>query len=287
MTVAVLGLGAMGAPMARRLASACAVVGFDVDPERRALVADDGVAVAATASDASRDAAIGVLAVRTLPQAESCLDGAAFPEGAVVVLTSTVGADGARALEARLAERGVALVDAPVSGGPVRAGDGDLLALVSGAPEAIEAAGQALDALVSTRVVVGPNVGDGQAMKVVNQLLCGVHIAAAAEALVLARGLGIAPEAALEAVGAGAAASFMLGDRGPRMVEQLAGREAEVRSRLDIFVKDMELVGAAAGAAGLDLPVADAARRLFALGVERGLAALDDSGVALVLDQPA
>ena len=119
-------------------------------------------------------------------------------------------------------------------------------------------------------------------MKIVNQLLCGVHIAAAAEALVLARGLGIDPAAALEALGAGAAASFMLGDRGPRIAQQLVGESPEVRSRLDIFVKDLGLVAEAAERAGLTLPVAGAAEQLFRLGETRGLAGLDDSGVSLV-----
>jgi 3-hydroxyisobutyrate dehydrogenase len=125
-------------------------------------------------------------------------------------------------------------------------------------------------------------------MKIVNQLLCGVHIAAAAEALVLARGLGIAPEAAVEALGAGAAASFMFGDRGPRIAQQLAGADPEVHSRLDIFVKDLGLVAEAAEHAGLELPVAGAAEALFRRGEAHGLAARDDSGVSLVVaDQPA
>ena len=231
--------------------------------------------------------------MRTLEQAESCLlgpDGVAgvLPPGGVVVLTSTVGANGARALADGLGVHGLRLLDAPVSGGPVRAGSGDLLALIGGAGDVIDAARPVLDALASTCVVVGPAVGDGQSMKIVNQLLCGVHIAAAAEALVLAQGLGIEPEAALEALGAGAAASFMLGDRGPRIAQQLCGEEPEVRSRLDIFVKDLGLVAEAAERAGLTLPVAGAAEGLFRLGQARGLAGLDDSVVSLVVSgQPA
>jgi 3-hydroxyisobutyrate dehydrogenase len=291
--VAVVGLGAMGVPMAARLAATCDVVGVDVDAARRALLDDEGIATAPTVAAAGARASLVVVAVRTLAQAESCLlgeDGAAdaLPPGAVVVLTSTVGASGARSLAERLAARGLRLLDVPVSGGPVRAGSGDLLALVGGPPELIDAARPVLDALVSTCVVVGPAVGDGQSMKIVNQLLCGVHIAAAAEALVLARGLGIEPEAALQALGAGAAASFMLGDRGPRIAQQLVGEEPEVSSRLDIFVKDLGLVAEAAELAGLTLPVAGAAEQLFRLGEARGLAGLDDSGVSLVVaGQPA
>ena len=280
-------------PMATRLAASCGVVGFDVDAGRRALLEAEGIATAATAAGAAAGASSVVVAVRTLEQAERCLLGAdgvagALPPGGVVILTSTVGASGARSLAERLDAHGLRLLDAPVSGGPTRAGSGDLLALVSGPADLIDAARPVLDALVSTCVVVGPAVGDGQSMKIVNQLLCGVHIAAAAEALVLARGLGIAPDAALEALGAGAAASFMLGDRGPRIAQQLLGEEPEVRSRLDIFVKDLGLVAEAAERAGLTLPVAGAAEGLFRLGEAQGLAGLDDSGVSLVVaGQPA
>jgi 3-hydroxyisobutyrate dehydrogenase len=291
--VSVVGLGAMGVPMATRLAQTCDVVGFDVDPGRRALLEAQGVAIAATAAGASEAASLVVVAVRTLEQADACLLGSGggaetLRPGSVVILTSTVGASGVRGLAERLGARGLRLLDAPVSGGPVRAGSGELLALLGGPDDVIDAARPVLDALVSSCVVVGPRVGDGQSMKIVNQLLCGVHIAAAAEALVLARGLGIAPEAAVEALGAGAAASFMFGDRGPRIAQQLAGAEPEVRSRLDIFVKDLGLVAEAAEHAGLQLPVAGAAEALFRLGEARGLAARDDSGVSLVVaDQPA
>ncbi len=291
--VAVIGLGAMGVPMAARLAETCEVVGVDVDAGRRGLLDAQGVATAATAAAASERASVVVVAVRTLEQAESCLLGpegvaGVLPPGGVVVLTSTVGASGARALAEGLGAHGLRLLDAPVSGGPGRAGSGDLLALLGGAGEVIDAARPVLDALASTCVVVGPAVGDGQSMKIVNQLLCGVHIAAAAEALVLAQGLGLEPEAALEALGAGAAASFMLGDRGPRIAQQLGGEEPEVRSRLDIFVKDLGLVAEAAERAGLTLPVAGAAEGLFQLGEARGLAGLDDSVVSLVVaGQPA
>jgi 3-hydroxyisobutyrate dehydrogenase len=242
----------------------------------------------ADAAAAAQDASVVLVAVRTLAQAEQCLlapGGAAdsLGEGSVVILTSTVGAEGAVDLEARLAARGIQFVDAPVSGGAARAGNGDLLVMASGAAPAIEAAHAVLDAIASTLVIVGAYAGDGQSMKVVNQLLCGVHIAAAAEALVLARSLGIEPETALEVLGSGAAQSFMLGDRGPRIAAQLRGDPPEVRSRLDIFIKDMGLVNDAAAGRDLELLVARATLDLFRLGEDRGLAAYDDSGVSLVI----
>jgi 3-hydroxyisobutyrate dehydrogenase len=137
--------------------------------------------------------------------------------------------------------------------------------------------------MASTLKRVGPRPGDGQCMKTVNQLLCGVHIAAAAEALALARALGLDPAAALETLGAGAAASFMLGDRGPRMLRAYDEGGAEVRSRLDIFVKDMGIVTTAARGVGVSTPLAAAAEQVYLLGQAHGMAACDDSSVITVL----
>jgi 3-hydroxyisobutyrate dehydrogenase len=130
---------------------------------------------------------------------------------------------------------------------------------------------------------VGDRPGDGQALKTVNQLLCGVHIAAAAEALALADSLGLDRERTLEALTAGAANSFMLGNRGPRALQAYDDGGAEVLSRLDIFVKDMGIVGDSARAAHLSTPVAAAAEQLFLLGEAQGLGGLDDSAVIRVV----
>ena len=285
-TVAVLGLGAMGLPMARHLTATCTVRGYDPDPARRTAEDVDGTAASARAAATGAD--VVLLAVRDAAQLADALwgdDGVAevLTPGSVVLLTSTVGIEAVRAAAVRLAGAGLLLVDAPVSGGPVRAGQGELLVTVGADDEAWAAAGPVLEAMASTLTRVGPRPGDGQAMKTVNQLLCGVHIAAAAEALALAEALGLDPALALDTLQAGAAASFMLGDRGPRMLQ--AGDEggAEVRSRLDIFVKDLGLVGTAARAAGLPTPVAAAAEQLFLLGRAQGLAARDDSSVVNVL----
>ena len=215
-SVAVIGLGAMGLPMAARLAQRFDVRGFDI-------------------------------------------------------------------AEQRLAESGASLVDAPLSGGPVRAGDGDLLIVVGAEPDALATARPVLEQLASTLSIVGDKPGDGQALKTVNQLLCGVHIAAAAEALALADALGLDRERTLEALTAGAANSFMLGNRGPRSLQAYDEDGAEVLSRLDIFVKDLGIVGAAARAHHLAAPVAAAAEQLFLLGEAQGLGALDDSAVIRVV----
>jgi 3-hydroxyisobutyrate dehydrogenase/putative dehydrogenase len=182
----------------------------------------------------------------------------------------------------RLAAAGVDVVDAPVSGGVQRAAAGDLLIMVSGRPGPVARARPLLDALARSAPVIGVDPGDGQRMKLVNQLLCGVHIAAAAEALAFAEALGLRPAQCWQVLREGAAASFMFDDRGARMV---AAQFAQVRSAMDIFVKDMGLVSEAAGEAGAAVPLTAVARQLFTRGQQLGLGRLDDSAVIEVLRQ--
>ncbi|HEY0247141.1 MAG TPA: NAD(P)-dependent oxidoreductase [Gryllotalpicola sp.] len=287
-TVAVVGLGAMGLPMARHLASGgFEVRGFDPVPERVELAAADGITPATSVTAAAAGAGCVLLSVRDGAQAEHALFGpggasTALAPGAVVIVTSTIGAQAVAALAPPLAERGALLVDAPVSGGPRRAGEGELLIVAGGADDALAAAHPVLDRLASTLTIVGPRPGDGQLLKTINQLLAGVHIAAAAEAVALARGAGLDPRVVVEVLTAGAAGSFMLQDRGPRMLEALDG-DPEVRSRVDIFVKDMGIVAELAAAAHVPTPVAAAAGQLYLLAERAGLGARDDSTVVTLL----
>ncbi|MBB5788202.1 NAD(P)-dependent oxidoreductase [Jiangella mangrovi] len=286
--VAVIGLGAMGLPMATRLAEAFAVTAYEPVDERAKQAAGQGVTTAGTPAEAALGADVVVLAVRDQAQLEAAVFGPGGVDetivaGRVVVVTSTIGPDAAREVATRLDQRGVLVVDAPVSGGPVRAGSGDLLVVVGAAPEALAAARPVLDHLGSTVTVVGPNPGDGQVLKAINQLLAGVHIAAAAEAIALARGVGLDPRTALAALTAGAASSFMLGDRGPRMVEAYEGGTDEIKSRLDIFVKDMDIVTSMAARAHVPIPLGVAAQQLYLVAERAGLGASDDSTVVTVL----
>lgn len=265
-----IGLGAMGAPMVACLERAGhAVLAFDADPERT------GVASVAEAAGAS----IVVVMVATPAQLDSVLEEAApvLADDAVLVIMSTVGPAPVAAWAERLA---CAVVDAPVSGGVARAGEGDLLIMVAGEADAIARVQPVLDALARSAPVVGAQPGDGQKVKLVNQLLCGVHIAAAAEALAFAEALGLDAGAVRDVVADGAAASFMLDDRGARMVE---GAFGEVKSALDIFVKDMGLVTDAARAASYPSPLASAAEQLYVAGHRAGLGRLDDSSLIKLL----
>jgi len=199
----------------------------------------------------------------------------AMRPGSTVIVMATVGPVVMERTGERLGRQGVLVVDAPVSGGVGRAAAGDLTFMVSG-PEAGRRIAEPLVAVMArTAYGFGDRPGDAQRVKLVNQLLCGVHIAATAEALALADSLGLDPAQCWEALRHGAAASFMLEDRGERMLRPTD----EVRSALSIFVKDMTLVCEAAEDTGLSVPVARAARELYAAGSARGLRDRDDSAL--------
>ncbi|MEV0867361.1 NAD(P)-dependent oxidoreductase [Brachybacterium paraconglomeratum] len=284
--VAWIGLGAIGAPMARALAGAgLPVSAYDLFPAAREAIAEVA-ATTETAREAARGADVVAVMVATPDQLDAVLfgeeDGIAgeLTAGTVLLIMSTVGPAALDATATRLAGTGVRIVDAPVSGGAARAADGDLLVMVGGAESDVAAARPVLDALASNAPVVGPKPGDGQRFKIVNQLLCGVHIAAAGEALALADSMGLDLRQVHEVLGTGAAASFMFADRGARMVD---GAYDDVRSALTIFVKDMGLVAEAAEEVDQQVPLATAAQQLYQRGSELGWDRRDDSIVHEVL----
>jgi 3-hydroxyisobutyrate dehydrogenase-like beta-hydroxyacid dehydrogenase len=283
-----IGLGAMGAPMAKRIVSAGFDLSvFDVRPENADPLVELGARRAGSPREAAEGAEALVLMVVNAEQAEDALfggDGAAeilSPESAVVVM-STVGPEAVRRIEGPLAGRGVRLLDAPVSGGVARAERGDLLIMAGGIADLFEEVRPLLAAMGSTVSHCGGSVGDGQSVKLVNQLLCGVHVAVAGEALAYAEALGLDPRSVFETIRYGAANSFMLEDRGERMLER---EFVPAKSALDIFVKDMGLVRLAAVEQGFQTPLADAAHRLYEMGSSLGLGGEDDSGVVRVFER--
>jgi 3-hydroxyisobutyrate dehydrogenase len=255
----------MGTPMARRLQDA----GHEVAAYDPKDVPDRS---AATPAEAAAGCDVLMVMVATPQQATQALFGehgaaASMRPGSRVVLLSTLGPAWARGLH--LPDE-VRVVDAPVSGGVMRAAAGELLLMAAGAHED----DIALLEVFGEVVLVGEQAGQGQAMKLVNQLLCGVHIAATAEALALAERLGIDRHLAWSTVRRGAAASFMLDDRGARMVQ---GPDGTVRSAMALFVKDLRLVLDEVEQAGLETPVVTAASRLFTDAGEAGLLLADDA----------
>ena len=286
--LAFVGLGAMGAPMAKSLLSANFDLRvFDVRPENVQPLVEAGAKGAATPVEVAENAEALFLMVVDAEQTGAVLFGEngaaeALAPGAAVVVMSTVGPEPIRALDGRLSERRLRLLDAPVSGGVARAGRGDLLIMAGGPGDLFGELRPALEAMGSTVVHCGPAAGDGQAVKLVNQLLCGVHIAAAGEALAYAEALGLDPESVYETIRHGAAGSFMLEDRGRRMLDR---RFLPAKSAMDIFVKDMGLVRQAAGERGFATPLSDVAHRLYEKGSSIGLGGEDDSGILRVFEE--
>lgn len=282
MEIAFIGLGAMGTPMARTLLTAgFALSGYDADPARSAALVPEGAAAAGSAAAAAADADVLLVMVQNYAQVREALLGpggalAALPPGAVVLVMSTIAPAQVRELAAATAERDLAFVDAPVSGGPGRAATGDLSIAISGAPGAVARCQPVLDALGAQQYPVGETAGQAMTLKIVHQLLAGVHIAAAAEAIELGNRAGIAPEVVRDFVGHGAGNSWMFGDRGPRMV---SGDYTPPKSALSIFVKDLGIVHDLGASLGLTLDVADAALDLFRRAADAGMAHLDDSSV--------
>ena len=284
MQVTFIGVGAIGLPMALRVQGA----GHDVTAVELAEAAAvraraHGIATVSALNDAP-PAAVVVVMVATPAQLEAVVDTAlstppARPgrqlDGSLWLLMSTVGPQAARAAAERLQHAGARVVDAPVTGGVARARTGELRIFSAGAAEDIEGARAVLEAMGSV-AVTGSRPGDGQSIKLVNQHLCAVHLVAAAEALSLARALGLDPTAVLGLVETGAAGSWMLSDRGPRMV---AGTDVEVTSAIDIFVKDSSLVKGAGEACGAVLPLLATAHQRFRLAAQAGLGPRDDSRV--------
>jgi len=276
MNVAFIGLGAIGLPMAVQIQQAGhAVIGVELSETGRTAAQEQDI-VATADWRAAIDADLVVVMVATPAQLEALVT--QFTEvrsGQHWVIMSTVGPAAVREQGARLLQKGVQVVDAPVTGGVARAKTGSLLIFASGSASALERVAPVLQAMGNVKTT-GENVGDGQAIKVVNQHLCSVHLVAAAEALSLARSLGLDPAQVLELVQHGAGGSWMLSDRGPRMLE---GTDTQVTSMVDIFVKDSGLVALAAQGCNAQVPLLDIAHQRFTQAAESGLGKRDDSRV--------
>lgn len=278
--IAFVGLGAMGAAMAENLVKKqFRVTGFDRRAEAVAKLAAAGGHGAVSAAEAARGADALVLMVVNADQAEAVLfaDGAlaALKPDATVVVMSTCAPARVVAMAEKVEATGRKFIDAPVSGGVVGATGGTLTIMASAAKAVFEQSKPLLSAMGSNLHFLGEKPGQGAAMKTVNQLLAGIHIAAAAEGLALAEREGIDPALALEILSGSAASSWMLKNRGPRMVAD----DGQVTSAVDIFVKDLGLVLDAGKAAKIGLPLSAAAHQLFIAASGMGLGDRDDSQV--------
>ncbi len=259
-----IGLGIMGAPMARHLLRAgFSVTAYNRGASRREAFAADGGRVAESPRDVARASDVVFTMVSDTPDVESVVFGEkGVTEGALsgtmVIDMSTISPRATQTMAGRLSERGIRHLDAPVSGGESGAIAATLSIMVGGTPQAFADA-EPLFAVLGKRIThVGPS-GAGQSTKLVNQVAGLVTLAAVCESLALARASGLEEGRVLDAVGAGASASWQLSNLGPKM---LAG---DFRPGFPVRLarKDLFLVLEAADGLGLDLPVIALVERLF------------------------
>jgi 3-hydroxyisobutyrate dehydrogenase-like beta-hydroxyacid dehydrogenase len=281
MTIGLVGVGLLGTAVARRLLKAGhRVVGFDAAPDRvRALLAMGGEAATSARAVALASDAVCTL-LPSLPTVEAAVLGpdgvaAAGKPGQVVIQMSTISPALSVRLAAESRARGLDFLDCPVSGASGQVARGEGMLFVGGERRVFERWRPLLEAVLPRAVYVGP-AGQAMVLKLVANLLVALHSAAAAEALHLARQAGLDPAVALEVLTGSAAGSRMLEVRGPLMVRG----EYPAQMKLDIFMKDLHLIQAAAAAAGAALPLTDTAERLFAAAAETGHG---DEDLAVVL----
>ncbi len=284
----VFGLGSMGSGMAASLLrGGLKVHGFDPHaPAVGAFVRSGGLS--GDVQSAVENLDIVVLVVVNAQQTESVLFGEAgivqwLSPGATVMSCATVPPDFARTMAARCNEVGVNYLDSPISGGSVKAASGELTVMASGTPAAFAGAAPALDAMAAKVFALGDEPGAGSAMKVVNQLLAGVHIAAAAEAITFGISQGIDATQCVEVISQCAGTSWMFENRGPH----IAAGDYTPHSSVEIFVKDLGIVSDIARQSRFAAPIAATALQQFIAASGMGHGLEDDSAVAKVYAKQA
>lgn len=282
-TVAVVGLGSMGYGMAHTLVKkGFATHGFDVVPDQVARFISEG-GQPGLLSEVAEIVDVAVIVVLNAAQTESVLFGdnalvPALKPGAVVIACATVAPEFAREMEARCAEHNVSYLDAPISGGSIKAANGQLSVMAAGKPEAFAAARPVLDAMAETVFELGDVAGPGSAMKAVNQLLAGVHIASMAEALTFGMTQGVEPRQFLDVISKCAGTSWMLENRAPHVIDG----DYTPHSSVDIWLKDLGIVLDIARGAKFGAPLTAAALQQFMAASGSGLGREDDAAVAKV-----
>jgi 3-hydroxyisobutyrate dehydrogenase len=285
--IAVIGLGSMGFGMATVLRNkGFEVTGCDVAPEIVARFVKEGGHSAKTPAEAAKGADIVISVVLNAAQTEAILfgkDGVAetLAKDAVFVSSATMDPDVARKLAKQLEATGRYYLDAPISGGAQRAAQGELTILASGSTAAFAKARPALDAMAAKLYELGDAPGLGAAFKMVNQLLAGVHIVAASEAMTFAAKQGLDLHKVYDVITASAGNSWMFENR---MKQVLSGDYAP-RSAVEIFVKDLGIVQDMARTARFPAPLSAAALQMFLAASGAGMGREDDSSVARMYAQ--
>ena len=287
-TIGFIGLGAMGAGMAGNLLKAgYALVVNDIDGAKVAAMVARGAKAAATAADVARQSARTVTIVETTAQTEEVILGrdgliAGAARGHVVAMMSTIDPHGARRIHDRLREAGIAMLDAPVSGGSARAVSGELSVIAGGDAATFESCGPMFKAMSAHQFHVG-GIGQGLACKLVNNMLIQINTVAIAEAFVMGAKAGLDPKTMYDVIKVSTGASFALDARAPRMI---AG-DFKPGGTVDIFYKDQELETAFAKSLGVPLLLANISQQVYQMARAQGLAKEDGAAIVKVYERMA
>ncbi len=284
LSVGVIGLGSMGMGMARSLARAgLTLKAYDVNPKSVAAISDVGKGVSGH-REAAHDCDILVCAVVNAKQTRDILLGAegavhSMKKDGVVISCATMAPDEARAIGALVQETGRFYLDAPISGGPAKAASGQMTIMASGSQDAFTRARPALEAMAAKIYELGSEIGIGASFKMINQLLAGVHIAAACEAMSFAAKLGLDLRKVFEVITASAGNSWMFENRVPHILDG----DYSPKSAVSIFTKDLGIISDMGRSEKFPLSLSAAALQMFLMTAAAGMERDDDASVARLL----
>jgi len=285
LNVCVIGLGSMGFGMASSLLrDGFSVTGYDLNVEAVAQLVNLGGKPAQNPSEAALGANVVLCVVVNAAQTDSVLFGptgavAAMAPGGVILSCATMSPDAARDFAARAAANGQDYLDAPISGGAVRAAAGELTIMASGAAAVFARARPVLESIAAKVYELGEDAGTGAAFKIVNQLLAGVHIAAACEAITFAKAMNLDITKVYEVITASAGNSWMFENRVPHILEG----DYSPRSAVDIFTKDLGIVSDIGRGMKFPTPIASMALQMFVMTAAAGMGREDDASVARMI----
>nr|WP_230083561.1 MULTISPECIES: L-threonate dehydrogenase [Providencia] len=281
--IGVIGLGSMGMGIAQSLIRKnIPTYGFDLNPQAcNALLEYGAKAAGASAIEFAQQLDALLMVVVNGRQVDNILFGGEKPlveqlrPNTIIVLHSTLAAEQTKNIAARLAPYQLPLVDAPISGGAVKAAEGKLTVMASGESQLFDQLAQVFDAISERLYRVGDEVGLGSTVKTIHQLLAGVHIAVAAESMALAAKAGINLDVMYDIVTHAAGNSWMFENR----MQHVLDGDYTPKSSVDIFVKDLGLVMETGKALNFPLPLAATAHQMFISASNEGFGLQDDSAV--------
>ncbi|MEP7174553.1 MAG: L-threonate dehydrogenase [Aestuariivirga sp.] len=281
----VIGLGSMGLGMAQSMVKrGIKVAGFDINAAAVAKLAAAGGSGAASVAEVAKGADVLLVVVVNAAQTDTVLFGekaaaAAMKPGSVIISSATMAPDYARKLAAKAEALGLLYLDAPISGGAAKAAIGQLTVMASGSAETFKRARPVLDAIAATVYELGDAAGIGASFKMVNQLLAGVHIAAACEAVTFAKKLGLDLPTVYKVITASAGNSWMFENRVPHILDG----DYAPRSAVEIFTKDLGIVSDMGRREKFPLQIAATALQMFLMTAAAGMERDDDASVARMI----